>query len=225
MKQGGTVQIKGDIDAIEPLRLAIGARLPGSLKLEILQTTLDLSLPVVIFSGTVLKPSLAGRQITANCQEWGSLMMAMIPTFYIQRICNYRVFEANTCKLSRAAFEIAITVEAISGRNVTIKGAGLIAKPQNWFNGGWIEIGTGLTRKVLYVISSTQASGDEIGLICSQLINIETPVGATIVPGCDGARSTCILKYNNLVNFGGHATPRDNLSLVAIKTDATAGKK
>jgi uncharacterized phage protein (TIGR02218 family) len=224
-KLGGTVTVSADYDSVEPLRLCSPMRLSGTLRVEILRTDQDLDEPRSIFSGVVQSPSLTGRKIQVTCNEWGEAMDQKIPNFYIQRVCNYRVYDAGTCRVDRSAFQVAVSLVAAAGRIVIVQGASLAGKPKDWFAQGWIELGSGLDRRVLFVLTSSEPFDDEMELTISSVFDLELPLTGTLVPGCDGRRSTCIDKFNNLANFGGHATPKENLTLVAIKTNPTTGGK
>lgn len=223
---GGTCTITADVDEVEPLRLLLPMRLSVPLKVEILKTSTSLDEPEVLFNGTVRKPQIQGRQISVECIEWGDMLDGKITGFYIQPNCNYRVYDANTCRVNRAAFEVSVTIVSQTGRTISVSGADITGKPENWFALGWLDVGSGLSRRVFYVVANTVPSGDTTVLTVTDDRPLEYPVSATLVPGCDGSRATCISKFDNLVNFGGHETPQDNLTLVAIRTNpSTGGKK
>lgn len=219
------MDITGDYDTIEPLRLCIPLRIYVPLKVEILKTDTDFGQPETLFNGTVRNPRLKGRRVTVSCVEWGDAIESKVPNFFIQRTCNYRVYDANTCRASQSSYQKSVSIVALSGRTATIQGAGLTGLAAGWFSEGWIETGTGLDRRVGFVTDSAAASGNQIVLTLSNPLSIEIPASATAVPGCTGERSTCISKFNNLANFGGHETPRDNLTLAAIKVQTKGGKK
>lgn len=224
-KLGGTVTITADYSSVEPLRLLVPMRLAVPLRVEILKTNRELDEPVSVFNGVVRSPELTGLKIKVDCSEWGESMEGQIPNFYIQRVCNYRVYDQFTCRADRASKQVAVTISAAAGRTLIITGA-LSSLAKDWFAQGTIELGAGLNRRVYFVMGNSAPFGNQMEVYISQPFDLETPVGATIIPGCDGLRSTCIAKFDNLVNFGGHATPRENLTLVAIKVDpATGGKK
>lgn len=218
-KFGGTVEVTGDYDTVEPLRLCVPLRIDAPLKLEILKTDTDLGEPETIFNGSVRNPRLRGRTVSVSCVEWGDALEGKVPNFFIQRVCNYRIYESGTCKAVQSSFQVAVTITAVSSRSITITGAGLAGLAEGYFSEGWIETGSGLDRRVGYITDSEAASGTTVVLTVSQTLSIELPASATAVPGCDGQRATCISKFNNLDNYGGHETPRTNLSVEAIKTD------
>jgi uncharacterized phage protein (TIGR02218 family) len=217
--------LTADYDLVEPLRLQVPLRLSALLRVQVYKTNILLEETSLVFDGLVSSPSVEGRTITVKCQEWGQVMAGRLPQFYIQPNCNYRVFDARTCKLSTAAFQVSVTVTAKSGRSLTVSGAGLSGKPRDYFAQGWIEVGSGVDRQVLFILSNSDASGNKIVASTNATLNQAVPASATIVPGCDGLRRTCIQKFNNLNNFGGHITPKENLVLEAIKIESGAISK
>lgn len=226
MKQGGTASITADYDEVEPLRLCVPMRLAAPLRVEIIKTTAALNEMEKLFDGVVRKPELVGRKVTVSCIEWGDAMEGRVPNFFIQRDCNYRVYDTATCRADKASKTYAVSIIAVSGRLAVITAAGLSGLNADWFAQGWIEYGTGLDRRTLFIAASTAPTGEQITLTLTTAITAELPVTASAVAGCDARRSTCIAKFNNLVNFGGHAPPRDNLTLMAVRSkQQTGGKK
>jgi hypothetical protein len=226
VRNGGTVSIVGDYDSIEPLRLLCPQRLPVPLWLEILKTNRTLDETESLFKGTPSgKPEMVGRKVSAGFAEFGDAMSTRVPGFYIQRNCNYRVYDADTCRASRAIKEKTVTAVALDGRVLTVQGSGLVGMVQNWFAYGWLEIGSGLTRRNYYVTASSEATHDLVALVLTQPPDIELPASGALVPGCGGTKEECVAKFDNFVNFGGHETPKDNLTLNAIRTEQNGGKK
>ena len=224
-KMGGNVTVTGDYDAVEPLKLSVPIRYVAPLKLEILETTTALGTATSRFYGVVSRPELSGRSVTAQCIEWGDVMAVKIPGMHIDRECNYDVYDSGTCKAVEASFTKSVTVTAVSGTTVTITGAGLAGLAANWFARGKLKIGSGLTQELVAILSSTAASGTTVTLTVNRSPAVEVPVAASSIAGCDGLRTTCVSKFDNIVNFGGHAPPRTNLTLAAIEQQAKGGKK
>lgn len=222
---GGTVVISGDYDKVEPLRLCVPMRIIAPLKVEVLQSTTAFGAPTLKFVGAGRKPEVIGRKVTLSCSEWGDAMDVKIPTFFIQRDCPYTIYDTATCKADKASKQVSVSITAISGRVITMEGAGLAGLAINWFAGGWVEFGTGINTTKLFVMSSAAASGSVVTATVAEEPSFEVPIAATAVPGCTGERSTCVSKFNNLLNFGGAATPRTNLTLKAIRVNPTTGGK
>ncbi len=222
--EGGTCAITGDYDSVEPLRLCSPMRLTGKLIVEILQGTDSHASAAIIFTGLVSEPNEDGKRISVTCKEFGDIMQQKVPNFFIQRDCPYQIYDPDTCKADKASKQIAVTITAASEREVTLSGVGLAGIAEDYFALGWIECGTGLEQKTLFILSNEAAIGTTVQATISGEPDIEAPIAATIVPGCPGTRSICISRFNNLGNFGGGGNPLDNLSLTAIKTGPTGGK-
>ena len=225
-KLGATVIITGEYDNIEPLRLLCPPlRLPAQLNVQIWETDVSMATPTLIFQGIARKPEQEDRKVKVSCSEWGDALEQKIPAFFIQTECNYRVFDSGTCKLDRTALEVDVTITAANGRTVVASGAGLSGKDASYFAQGWLESGTGLDGNIRFILESAAADGQQVTLTLSDPLTLDVPLTATLTPGCDGLYQTCNSKFGNLVNFGGHITPRENLALIAIKTNATTGGK
>jgi hypothetical protein len=225
MKLGGTTTVTADYDSVEPLRLLLPLRLAGRLTCRIYRTDTRWTEPALEFDGECRRPSLTGRSIKVQVVEWGDALDHELPGFFIQRNCNYRVYETSTCRVRRIDFMEAVTVTAKSGRSLVLQGSGLSGLAADWFAMGWLELGDGVYRETLYILASSAAFGDQIAVTTSQPMRGEAPASGTVTAGCDGRRSTCIAKFDNLENFGGHATPRTNLTLQAIRVESEVGGK
>lgn len=227
MRDGGTMPLVGDYDTVEPLKLSVPLRYAVPLKVELLECTTALlsSTVTTLFVGWATKPSLEGRRVSVSCVEWGDVLSARIPAMHIDRECNYDLYDSNTCRVVQASFTVAVTISAVSGRSVTVTGAGLAGKAANWFAFGWIETGSGLNRQVRAILASTAASGTSVTLTVNETLDVEVPVSGSVIAGCDRKRSTCVSKFDNLVNYGGHAPPRTNLTLAAVEAEEGGGKK
>jgi uncharacterized phage protein (TIGR02218 family) len=224
-KLGGQTTISADYDAVQPLALLVPLQIASEVTVEILETDVSLGSPDEVFTGLVGKVEREGRKVTANCGEWGAALDQRIPNFYIQPTCNYRVYDPSTCKADKTSKTVAISATVAVGRTVTVSGGGLAGKPANWFARGWLDVGTGLNRRLLFVVDSAAAIGTTVVLTLSVALDLTLPVSGSVFPGCDGNRATCETKFNNLVNFGGCFVPEDNLAVSAITVSAGGGKK
>lgn len=224
-KLGGTVTIIGDFDTIEPLRLSLPTRISVQLRVQIYKASLDFTETELIFDGVIRKPELVGRRVRVTGMEFGDMLDGKFPPFYIQRDCNYTVYEPGTCRADKASKQVAVTLTAKAGRVIRVEGSGLAGKPVDYYAEGWVELGSGLSRVVLFVLQSTAANGPVILLTVANPLRLDVPAAGILTPGCAGTRADCIGKHNNFVNFGGHETPRENLTLTAIKTNASTGGK
>jgi Phage conserved hypothetical protein BR0599./Uncharacterized conserved protein (DUF2163). len=116
----------------------------------------------------------------------------------VQRSCRHDHYGAVGCTLSRAAYEVAMSVTAISGLTLTIPaaagggytnklGAGIV----NW-NGifGQIDYHSGTS-----VVLVTEIPGLEEALAGGAQ-------AVLVAPGCSRALTRCV-EFNNYLNFGG----------------------
>ena len=174
----------------------------------------------VLFTGQVLGPvDLDGKTITAKVASILDVMGGELPSMVFQPVCNYRVYQSATCRADRAAFEKAATFTSLNGRTVIVDGAGLAATEENWFAMGWIETGSGQQFERRSVIASSAASGTAVTLTLNAPLYYAAPGGAVVcVPGCDGKPDTCLVKFSNFANFGGHRYAYKNLTIKALSS-------
>ncbi len=135
------------------------------------------------------------------------------------------VYDARTCRASKVGKQFTVTVVSVAGREAAVQADALDGKPADWFAGGELAYGSGLARKSYLVMNSSAAVNGAATLTLNDPISEELPFACLLTRGCDGRRSTCIGIFDNLINFGGTETPRENLTLSAIKTDRTSGGK
>jgi uncharacterized phage protein (TIGR02218 family) len=149
-----------------------------------------------------------------------------VPGMVIQPRCNYRLFEPNTCRLNKDDFDVAVTIDAMDGRTVTVAGAGLTGLAENHFAEGWIQTGTEDQFEVRTIlVSGAEASGQVVLMLNAPLSFAAVGAAATVYPGCDGRDTTCSGKFNNFVNWGGHRVPLRNLTLKALEISPGSGGK
>jgi uncharacterized phage protein (TIGR02218 family) len=126
--------------------------------------------------------------------------------------------------VDRETFAVTTTISAIDGQQVTL--AGGAGEADNWFALGWIQTGSGTTFEIMGILKSEDAgAGIELWLVTPLRYAI---VGQSvkIYPGCDKSLATCVAKYDNLDNFGGHPfVPRRNLTIAALPIATSGGKK
>jgi uncharacterized phage protein (TIGR02218 family) len=165
-------------------------------------------------------------------RPFGGVFDRRFPRVRIQGTCNNTVFDMG-CGLVRSAWKFIATVsvpgapgwpfvfgltglDRVTGSDPTYT--------ENWFAGGWIEVGGDRIR----IRSSTLPSG---GVFSVQLARDPSPfvnVGDAVVlyPGCDGLFGTCTDKFSNRNNFLGHPLmPRANPSLIKLGGSFAGGKK
>lgn len=191
----------------------------------------DFSAPTVkttLFTGQVLGPvTLEGREIKAKVASFAEAMGGSLPGMVLSPSCNYRVYEPSTCRASRATHEKEATISVMNERTVTITGSDLSGSVENLFAMGWIETGTGTGFERRSVLASSAASGTTVVLtLNAPLYFAEVGDSLVALPGCDGTPGTCINRFGNFRNFGGHRFAYKNLAVKAIPTpEVDAAKK
>ena len=206
---------------------------PPALAMPLLVTVyeadfVDLSVKVVIFSGRVLGPvEVEGKTVKAAVDSILDIGGGQTPAMIFQPRCNYRVFQPETCRLDRAEWEVPATIVDASNRTVTITGASLFGKPEDWFAEGFIETGVGNQFERRTILASTAASGENVTLTLNAAFYFaEAPDAVVVLPGCDGLPDTCITKFANFRNFGGHRAAFRNLTIKGLETpEIDAAKK
>ena len=191
----------------------------------------------VIFVGEITGSETTGEKIKAKAVTGGTLFDRLLPRFTAQPTCNYALFSPG-CTLLKDnwTFTAAISAPGTPGFPFVFSLAGLarvIGAPPvytaDYFAGGWLEFGTGAVREVIPVLRSTLPAGGVFDVTLSRDPRPPFPTGGETVvlyPGCDARRETCIGKFNNYANFGGHPfIPKANSSVVRPEASQNVGKK
>lgn len=115
-----------------------------------------------------------------------------------QRSCPYTLYDKN-CRVNEQAYRVNGIIHTASGVTAVMQEAG--AFPNHWFSGGYLEweIASGVfeRRGVRQQIGDTLLLlGGSHGLPAGQMI--------ALYPGCYRTIETCDIKFNNLINYGGH---------------------
>ena len=181
---------------------------------------------MTLFRGLALSTSVHGRRQVVRCASAMDALRSGLPGMLIQPRCNYRLFEPGTCRLSREAFALNVTVDVLDGRTLPVAGAGLAGKGANHFAEGWIEVGSAEWLEVRTILQSGAEAGGKVELtLNAPLALAEVGASAILFPGCDGRDVTCASKFGNFANWGGHRVPLKNLSLKALEIQSGAGGK
>ena len=191
---------------------------------------------VVIFSGEVAGASVKGSRVTGKAVPGGTIFDRMVPRMLFQLGCNHALFSPG-CSLATAnwKFTAVVTDPGAPGYPFTFALGGLAravgAAPTyaaNWFVGGWAEFGAGANWCRRAIVLSTLPAGGAVTITLDRDPQ-PYPVGddaVVLYPGCDGVSTTCIGKFDNYLNFGGHPfLPMGNPSVIHPVTDRGQGKK
>lgn len=213
--------------------LAIGFPHPSAvlMNVEVKETTFsDPDTTITLFTGVVESTPRRGLKIKARAISVVDLDNRRILGALIGPRCSHQLYEAATCKVSKATFQkTGCVIDSISSNGRTIRvshATALNGLAAQWFTFGWIETGSGADYEQRTVIQDTVVSGTERDLVLSlPLVNASVSDSITLVPGCDGKWATCQTKFSN-DNFSGHPfVPVKNPTLIAIPVSTSQGGK
>jgi Phage conserved hypothetical protein BR0599 len=166
----------------------------------------------------------------ATAIPFSSFFDRKFPRFLLSVSDNYTQFSPPTM-LSATAFRIDGNISGNvdpTSQIVTIASAPGHAKPTDYFAGGWIECGYGVNVEKRGILHSSPGSSNLVVLTIDRpLIKSVNNTAVNLYPGYDGSIDQCDTKFNNRINFGGHAyIPNVNPSVKAMKPqDVQGGKK
>jgi uncharacterized phage protein (TIGR02218 family) len=111
-----------------------------------------------------------------------------------QKQCNHVLYDRG-CTVARAGFKVTTTANA-SGTTLTLAGIG--GNPNGWAkHGDVVRVSDGERRSILEQVGTT--------------VTIDVPFGTfvngdsvEVYAGCDWLVETCVTKFANVANFGGH---------------------
>lgn len=201
-----------------------------------------------LFVGLVTRAPMDGRKVSARCSGMLDALGGNAPGFLIGPSCNYKVFKAGCFKAGRptpgpvlADYQATVNITVISAdrRTITMEGAALSGNNPvgfskatlNYWAAGYLETGAGTNYQLITILSSTAALFLPTATVTFKLAR---PLGAsaavghavTLTPGCERSLKTCLNKFDNRVNYGGHdRVPDSNPSIARPNTATNAGKK
>jgi len=156
----------------------------------------DPSDTILMWKGKVLSFSVEGRIAKMRVPAlFAYLLNGVAPNARYQAPCNHVLYDSR-CAVNPAAFQTVTTVTGILDNVITVASLGalsiaeLVGGDMNQASIGenrMIISGTGLDLTVTYPYANL-AIGDSI----------------TLRAGCDHSFATCISKFSNGTNFGGH---------------------
>ena len=121
----------------------------------------------------------------------------------VQRNCRHALY-TTPCGVNKAAREVAGIIVAINVLELTIAVAA--SQTNSWYTGGIIEFPDGSSRTIVYHAGTTIKVSRAVRWLDDNFTEYFTLFGGvdvSIFPGCDRTLSTCINKFNNVVNQGG----------------------
>lgn len=171
----------------------LGSDLPSGMTVKIF--TVHMNDPDMekrqIFNGSVVGWSIQHPNIVVGIESFSKGLERMAMTSRIQRGCRHVLYRPG-CFVSKSNFEVSVSVIAVNNKNVTVSDHG---KPDGWFAGGIIQIG-GMQRFIVRHIGNTMTVSDA-------MVSLTAGAKAKLYAGCDRSSSTCLNKFDNLLNYGG----------------------
>lgn len=176
--------------------------------------SLDLAIPIYSAEVKTVSFDSAGK-IDLVLTSIMRISEHQIPRFLIQRSCNWRLFDAVTCRVGEATYRNTVIVTVFYENTFTSLEA--LSFASGWFTLGKAKKGNEVRLIIEHV-------GDTITLNIP-FSNLQVGDEIDITPGCDKNPGTCSSKFGNLLNFGGFPyIPPKNPTLVAL-TPPTQKKK
>jgi uncharacterized phage protein (TIGR02218 family) len=146
----------------------------------------------VFWTGEISSCSFKGSKVTLVGLPISRALRKQIPGVTFQAQCNWALF-SGPCGLSKATYQVAATINAISGLYIGATAFG--AHASGYFRSGWVETLSGETHWITDHVGST--------------LTLMTPFRSIVVgdivyayPGCDRTIAACKV-YGNLLNYCG----------------------
>ena len=216
-----SVKLTSGYDPAGPL--AAYLPFPPSDRFEVTIWRFDLLQPAVAavqeFQGYISTVKLVGRKLEATVQCPIDFMDRKVPTYFIGYLCNVRLYGPG-CNLNQADWKTTGNIAALAGTGIAL--AANPGKPQNYFAGGHLLVGAGLTKELRTIMASNGVS-----LVLNYpLLKAVVGQGVFIYPGCAHNPNDCMNKFDNWDNYQGHPlVPYKNPTLNAIDVAGSGGKK
>lgn len=166
----------------------------------------------------------------ATCVPFGNLFDRKFPRFLLSVSDNYTQFSPPT-HITASGFKIGDghIKGAVNHLSQTLLVTSTLghAKVAEYFAGGWLETGLGPNKEKRGILHSAPSGTTDVTMsIDRPLLKAATNQALDLYPGYDGSIDQCDTKFNNRVNFGGHAyIPDVNPGVKAVKTQNAAGGK
>jgi uncharacterized phage protein (TIGR02218 family) len=154
---------------------------------------------VCVYRGIVASVGFPDNGLTAQIalQTEEAANDRQIPRFTFMGSCNNILFDSR-CGVNPATFTVSGTVSTYSLNTVTVPG--LNAKPDGYFNGGFVKLGSGVDHRLILA---------HTGNVLTLLLPFSSdPTGVSVdaFAGCDHTLTgDCATKFDNVLNFGGFA--------------------
>ncbi|MCX6907756.1 MAG: phage BR0599 family protein [Verrucomicrobia bacterium] len=221
-----TCTVQTILDPAGPFELYASGASDLPIAVTISKTTLPgLATPTVIFAGEITEIRLTGRVIDATVSNFVAAFSRRLPRMTVQKRCNWVLFDADTCGLSRSTYAKTATVGSATGADMQLSAAGLGAAFTGYYAQGTLQVGAGDSAQIRRILYDSSVDANTRRIILDRALTDPAGRTVTILPGCDRSQATCANKFGNFNNFGGQPfVPARNLSM-NITTNAQGGAK
>lgn len=210
-------------DDSSPLAMFLPFTSPKPLWIEVFRTTYAApDVRTTVFCGKVGAVDFDGKRITARCSSLLDVLGRRVPAMSLQNRCNWFLF-SDPCGVAVADWSATVTIKRLNGPYVDVTDPAGQASlpdptPENLFQYGWLETGTGKNLEIRQIVRSSSKAGGNITLsLNAPLVHAALDQSAAIRTGCDGTTSMCKTRYSNFDNWGGHVLVPTNLSVQAME--------
>lgn len=120
-----------------------------------------------------------------------------LPAYRLHKQCGHQLYDGATCQVVRATYTVTTTIASMSGAEITLTSDG--GNPDGWAVGGELDnLTTGDSRSVIAHV------GNVVTLSAPFRANAANGNDVQLFAGCDKTVATCVSKFSNVLNFGGH---------------------
>lgn len=151
---------------------------------------------LIVFEGYIASVAFRDEFAEARLEPFNGFLKREIPRFTYQGLCNHDLYDSR-CKINNGSFKHTGAVNAVSGNTIQITGLGASAAAGAYI-GGYIDFGGGTEQRMIL-----DQSGDTVTLLLP-FYNTVLSQNVDVFQGCDHSATTCAVKFNNILNYGGH---------------------
>lgn len=179
---------------LEVAQLFVPILPPTSIELTIFRRHFDDSETVAWWNGLLVGANFKTGGVELRCVPIMQVFAKLGVRRLFQPQCNHMLYDADTCRVDPALFSTTGAVTVINTEDIHIPVAAL--QPDGYYTGGFARrVSNGDFR---FIVSHV---GETLGLWAGfdGMITFED---IEIFAGCDHVDTTCLNKFNNLVNCG-----------------------
>jgi len=167
---------------------------PNPINLTIYRLHADDGSVIIAFRGSIVRASFSGSEAVLTCAPVAAALSRSIPRIACQARCSWALYSAG-CTIDPEDFKDVGTVASVSGLDVTATVFG--TQVDGWFTLGYLELSDGTRRRITAHVGNTAT-------LQSPIIGLTAGTAFSAFAGCDLLETTCVTKFNNLVNHMGH---------------------